>query len=108
MKSFKQFKEESAVAANTTGAGNVQTHDPVANAGAQIKRERFNNCEVFEVDSEYYHRCTLGKQKYHRYERYVGNDEVGEAIRQYGRTNPKASIIVKDSKTGSMQYLRKG
>lgn len=108
MKSFKQFKEEMSSNAANSGAGpNTDMQNPLNNAGKLIKRERFNGCEVFEVDGEYYSRCTMGKKKYDRYEKYVGNDEVGEAIRQYGRSNPKSSIIVKDSKTGAMQYLKK-
>ena len=43
-----------------------------------------------------------------RYEKYVGNDDTGELIRQYGRNNPKAPIILKNSQTGAMLYLRYG
>lgn len=102
----KQISESmSSAAANVAASDNIPLQDPLHNPN--IKRKKFNGCEVFEVDSEYYHKCTQGKQKYHKYEKYVGNGEVGEAIRSYGRANPKKSIIVQDSKTGAMQYLRR-
>ena len=50
----------------------------------------------------------IGKKKYDKYENYVGNDEIGQEIRQYGRTNPGKSIIIQDSLTGAMLYLKKG
>ena len=46
--------------------------------------------------------------KHDRYEKYVGNDKLGEAIRQYGRNNPKNSIILKNSGNGAMLYLKYG
>ena len=36
------------------------------------------------------------------------SDEVGEAIRQYGRANPGKPIILQDELTGSMIYLKYG
>ena len=42
------------------------------------------------------------------YEHYVGNDETGEAIRQYGRANPGKPIVLQDELTGSMIYLKYG
>ena len=50
----------------------------------------------------------MGKSRYVRYEKYVGNDKLGEAIRQYGRENPKAAIILKNSGNGAMLYLKYG
>ena len=38
----------------------------------------------------------------------MGNDEIGETIRQYGRKNKRKPIIVQDEKTGAMTYLRYG
>ena len=70
----------------------------------------FAGHDVFVVPSDYYHRCRNGKNRYHKYEKYVGKDEIGETIRQYGRDrkNKKKPIIVQDEKTGAMTYLRYG
>jgi hypothetical protein len=63
---------------------------------------------VFVVDTERFNKARVGKKKYLKYEKYVGNDEVGNAIRNYGRKYPKKPIILQDDKTGSMIFLRHG
>jgi hypothetical protein len=73
----------------------------------KLNEETFAGHKVFKVKSEYYHRCRMGKRKFLRYEKYVGNDEFGEEIRKYGRKNHKAGIIVQDETTGAMVYLRR-
>lgn len=73
----------------------------------KLNEETFAGHRVFKVKSEYYHRCRMGKKKFLRYEKYVGNDEFGEEIRKYGRKNHKTGIIVQDEATGAMVYLRK-
>ena len=40
---------------------------------------------MFTVDPDVFMKARFGKKKYHRYENYVGNDETGLAIRDYGR-----------------------
>ena len=72
------------------------------------KRKKFAGTEVFEVDPNVFMKARFGKKKYARYEHYVGNDEIGEEIRQYGRANPDKSIILQDSLTGAMLYLKYG
>lgn len=74
----------------------------------KLNEDYFGGNKIFKVKSEYYHRCRLGKKKYHRYDKYVGNDEFGEEIRKYGRKHYDKPIIVQDEKTGAMMYLRYG
>ena len=69
---------------------------------------RFAKNDVFVVDTERYLKARLGKRKYLKYETYVGNDDVGNAIREYGRKYPKKPIILQDDKTGAMIFLRYG
>lgn len=73
-----------------------------------VTEETFAGNKVFKVKSEFYHRCRLGKKKYHRYDKYVGSDELGDKIRQFGRENCSLPIIVQDENTGAMIYLRYG
>lgn len=68
----------------------------------------FAGAKVFKVPSHVFEKCKHGKKKFVRYEVYVGGDQLGEEIRQYGRTNPKKPIIVEDEKTGSFMFLRYG
>ena len=69
---------------------------------------RFAKNDVFVVDTERFNKARVGKKKYLKYEKYVGSDEVGNAIRDYGRKYPKKPIILQDERTGSMIFLRHG
>jgi len=97
--------------ANVAGSGNVAglTGDPPVGKEAQKKYlKRFANNDVFVVDTARYNKARLGKRKYTKYEKYVGNDEIGNAIREYGRKYPKKPIILQDGENGPMIFLRRG
>jgi len=105
----KPYKEEAP--ANKTGVNVVGTgDDPTVwkRKKKKIKTEEFGGNVVFIVSGQRFHDSRLGKARYARYEKYVGNDDVGEAIRLYGRTNPKLPIILKNSESGAMLYLKYG
>ena len=72
------------------------------------KGSKFAGSEVFMVKPETFMKARFGKRRYAKYENYVGNDETGEAIRQYGRANPGKPIVLQDELTGSMIYLKYG
>jgi len=72
------------------------------------KRKKFAGATVFEVDYDRYMKARLGKRKYVKYEKYVGNDEIGEEIRQFALKYPKEGIILQDTSSGYMMYLRYG
>jgi len=74
----------------------------------KVKKGRFAGRDTFIVDPNIFLKARLGKKKYHRYENYVGNDDTGLAIRDYGRKYPKEPIILQDSMTGAMLFLRYG
>jgi len=107
--SYKEEVEEDAPA-NSVAAGNVNL-DPFAKKkrkNAKVQWEMFGGQKVFVVSPERFYDSRLGKARYVRYEKYVGNDKLGETIRQYGRNNPKNSIILKNSGNGAMLYLKYG
>ena len=97
-------------------SGNIQYQAPVLGKKkkkkkideAKIITSTFAGKQVFVVDSDMYHQCRLGKQKYHRYEKYVGNKRIGKAIREYGLKHPKRPIILQNGENGPMLYLRYG
>lgn len=68
----------------------------------------FAGHKVFTVNTHFFHRCKSGKNRYTRWEHYVGNDEIGSYIRDYGKNNPKKPIIIQDEASGAMVYLRYG
>ena len=107
--SYREEVEEDAPA-NSVAAGNVNL-DPFAKKkrkNAKVQWEMFGGQKVFVVTPERFYDSRMGKARYARYEKYVGNDKLGETIRQYGRNNPKNAIILKNSGNGAMLYLKYG
>ena len=105
--------------ANSVGGGNVAG----IGVGAQgepgkkkkkkdikesVQMSKFAGKDVFIVDSDTYHACRLGKKQYARYEKYVGKNSVGLAIREYGLKYPKRPIILQNGDVGPMLYLKYG
>ena len=103
----KAMREEAP--ANSVASGNVNL-DPFKKKrkNAKVQTETFAGQKVFVVSPERFYDSRLGKSRYLRYEKFVGNDKLGEAIRTYGRENPKAAIILKNSVNGAMLYLKYG
>jgi hypothetical protein len=100
----QELKEEIVNVTGPSVAGT--TGDPPV--GSKVMLRRFAKNDVFVVDTARYLKARLGKRKYLKYETYVGNDDVGNAIREYGRKYPKKPIILQDDKTGAMIFLRYG
>ncbi len=69
--------------------------------------DTFAGAAVFDVDMDKVHNSRFGKNRYHRYSKYVGEDGVGEAIRKHGRDRKNGDIILRDQKTAVMTYLRR-
>lgn len=104
------LKEDAAGNAAGTGAVAGLGVGPKGEPGVKRKKyeskETFAGSPVFEVDMDTVMKARYGKNRYHRYSRYVGEDERGETIRQHGRST-KDDIILKDSTTNVMMYLRR-
>jgi len=99
--------DEEAPANNTLGV-DMTPHLKRKRGRKKVETEEFGGNKVFVVSSQRWHDSRLGKARYSRYDKYVGNDSIGNAIREYGRGNPKAPIILKNSQTGAMLYLKYG
>ena len=121
MKDFTEFQEGSKkqknedAPVNSVAGGGVNL-DPHIKKKKKKKEEldesvqisTFAGKQVFVVDSDTYHQCRLGKKQYARYEKYVGKNNVGLAIREYGLKFPKRPIILQNGENGPMLYLRYG
>jgi hypothetical protein len=118
-KSKSHIKEDAPI--NNAGAGNIAgigvgPHGEPGSPGFKFLRRKkpiikeeepsFSGHKVFDVSPEHFNNARLGKRKFHKFERYVGKNEVGEKIRQYGRQNPDHPIILRHKDTGAMMYLR--
>ena len=109
---LKKFEDVLIEASPTTamGGGNIATRGiPLLKKPPKgMIMKKFGGIDVFAIDPTYFQKSRLGKKKYTRYSGYVGEDEVGEYIRAFARKYPKKPIIVMDSQSGCMQYLRHG
>ena len=109
---LKKFEDTLIEASPTTamGGGNIAVRGiPLLKKPPKgLIMKRFGGIDVFAIDPTYFQKSRLGKKKYTRYSGYVGEDEAGEYIRAFARKYPKKPIIVMDSSTGCMQYLRHG
>lgn len=106
---YQILEEDVAVAATTTA--DVALRDmPLGKKKKkqQFETETFAGSQVFVVDDERFANARLGKKQFHRWSKYVGEDDLGLAIREYGVNNPRKPIVLKNSKTGAMIYLRYG
>ncbi len=63
---------------------------------------------IFVVSPEVYDQCKWGREKYQRWNKVVGESKDVGKIVEYGKKYPDRPIIVKNSKTEDMQYLRFG
>ena len=103
---FEQFLDEDAP---MTGTAGVATRGiPLGKPPKGLVMKKFAGMDVFAVNPSLYPKSRQGKKKYDRYSRYVGEDDAGNYIRAFARKYPKKPIIVMDSDTGCMQFLRHG
>ena len=63
---------------------------------------------IFKVSPDVYDMCKWGREKYQRWNKVVGESNGVEKIKEYGKKNPTAPIIVQNKQSGEMQYLRFG
>ena len=123
-KSYSKFFEEieveeemGNVAPTAPDSGGIQYQAPVLGQKKKkktqkideaVKRTTFAGKDVFIVDSETFYNCRMGKKKYGRYEKYVGNGKVGQTIREYGLKYPRRPIILQNGESGPMLFLKYG
>jgi hypothetical protein len=101
--------------ANAAGGGGVAGLGvgPQGEPGVMLPRKRkidethdtFAGADVFDTDIDLVS-IKEPKKRWERYAKYVGVEEEGETIRQHARRS-KRDIILRDSKTGTMSWLRK-
>jgi hypothetical protein len=105
----QMYNEEAPANVASSGAiAGLDDNPPVGKKAQKKYTKRFANNDVFVVDSKTYNNARLGKKKFVKYEKYVGNNEIGNAIREYGRKYPKKPIIIQDGENGPMTFLRRG
>lgn len=101
--------------ANVVGTGqNVALDKPFGSQSRLFKmnrrkviRKQFAGMEVFVVDSDVYTNILNPKNKSDRFDKLVGNGRIGKAIKQYAYDNPGKPILIQNSITNHMKYLRR-
>ena len=73
-----------------------------------LTEEIFAGNVVFTVDPDTFHACRMGKRKYARWIKYVGDGEIGKRIKAFGYKYPSKPIILKNRNNGAMLFLRYG
>ena len=106
LKKFEDVLNEEAP--TTTSVGQAYKEMPLGKPPKGLIMKKFKGIDVFAIDPKHFQKSRLGKKKYTRYSGYVGEDEAGQYIRTFARKYPKKPIIVMDSQSGCMQYLRHG
>lgn len=81
--------------------------ESITTGGFDMKDSHFGGDAVFDCDDDVYRKCIKGKKKYLKYKDYVGDDETGQKIRDYGLKNRKKSIVLRNKQSDAMIYLRK-
>ena len=103
---FEQYVNEDTPVTGTVG---VATRGiPLGQPPKGVVMKRFAGMDVFAVNPSLYPKSNNKKKKYDRYSRYVGEDDAGQYIRAFARKYPNKPIVVMDSATGCMQFLRHG
>lgn len=100
--------------ANAAGYGNIAGLGvgPKGEPGVHLPRkrrvdeERFAGGDVLDTDMGILMNVREPKRRWERYAKYVGVDDHGESIRVHARGTAR-DIILRDSKTGTMAWLRK-
>jgi hypothetical protein len=68
----------------------------------------FAGKKTFKVPSHVYENVKLAKRKYQHWTKYLNEDEVGRAIREFANRNPNDPIIIECERTGYMVFARYG
>ena len=111
---LKFFAKEDAPA-NSMGAGgspHFGQDGPIQGTDGGLtgdkQNEQFAGVEVFDLSPDEYQNCVNGRNKYERWSRKLNmEDGSNQSIRRYSHRNPGKDIIVRDSRTGMMAYLKR-
>ncbi len=111
MKKFSELirEEGASVGTSVSSVAGLQGDPPGPRMRSKVlKRKRYNGCEVFVVDAGTYTKCRSAKMKSERFAKYIQDEEIGNAVREYAKLNPSSSIMIEDENTGAITYLKVG
>lgn len=71
-----------------------------------LKKSKFGDTDVFEVCADTFDKCIQGKNRFHRWNKYIDSDTEAE-IKEFVKKNPKKALLLQNSNTKGMVYVRK-
>lgn len=80
----------------------VYTRKPPINEG----KTSDIHCKVFDVGAKAFYDCRMAKRKRPRLEDYVGDDDLGKAIKNFAKASPKSGIMMRNKLTKEIMNLR--
>lgn len=96
---------DSAPPTNTTsGVSLPPTH--LLKKPKPLKRSKFGDYDVFEVCPDTFQNCIKGKNRYHKWNKYV-DDDTKIQVKQFIKENPKKPLLLKNRDTKGMVFVRK-
>lgn len=103
---FKFINEDLPANAVGDAPGNVAG---VSDNDPPVKpRAKFANAHLFDVDSETFNKCRMGKNKYAHWSKYIDKQsETGKEIYNYATKYPRKPIVVRHKDSGIMLYARR-
>ena len=104
----KVMDEDAPINAVGDGSGGVKLYQkPMMPKPIRRKPSSFfGGHPVFDTHSDTVWKSRYGKKKHDRYNRYLSNEESDQGIKDYAKSNHKKAIILRDSRTGAMTFLR--
>lgn len=70
--------------------------------------DTFAGAVVFEMSPSLFYELKVAKRKGQHWKTYLGENDCLHEIREYANKNPKKPIVVKNSLTSEMMYVRYG
>ena len=73
-----------------------------------LREGTFAGMKTFIVPSHVVENCKYHKIKHKHWTKYLGEDAIGVAIREFANSHPDEAIILEDERTGTMVFCRYG
>lgn len=101
-KSYFDFIREEDAAPVVSYNNNAMEQTPV------VKKSKHGKAIVYHVNSDIYNNSFMGKKKYDRFLKYLGEGPIHDDVVEYARKNPEKSIMICDENTGAHSFLKVG
>tara|TARA_B100000929_G_C15385149_1_gene379209 strand:- start:195 stop:827 length:633 start_codon:yes stop_codon:yes gene_type:complete len=95
---------ESVTVGDGSGPVNVQKDVPLF---TKPNGKAFGSDYFTAPDADTYHNVRLGKNRYKRWDSFVGNGKWGKNVAAFAKANPKSGILVKHPKDPAFMVIRR-